>query len=142
MRSISAHYVALALSVFALASFFACTTPEKNTDPQPLVEQEASGSTMSAEPEAELEQIKTRLEAVKVQLFDKGEYNCCIQPSCDWCALHEGSCACLSNLVGGGAVCPDCGLGWHNGQGIAEGVDPASVKWNITHEHPTGGHQH
>ena len=70
MRSI--HYLALALTVFALASFFACTTPEKAGDPQPLVEQETSGPPMSAEPEAELEQIKTRLEEVKSQLFSKG----------------------------------------------------------------------
>ena len=140
MRSI--HYLALALTVFALASFFACTTPEKAADPQPPVEPETSGSAMSAEPEAELEQIKTRLEEVKSQLFSKGEYNCCIEPSCNWCALHEGSCSCHNNLEAGQAVCPGCGLGWHNGQGAIDGVDPDDVKWNITHEHPTAGHQH
>jgi len=140
MRSI--HYLALALTVFVLASFFACTPPEKAADPQPLVEPETSGSAMSAEPEAELEQIKTRLEEVKSQLFSKGEYNCCIEPSCDWCALHEGSCSCHNNLEAGEAVCPGCGLGWHNGQGAIDGVDPDDVKWNITHEHPTAGHQH
>ncbi|MGH9463766.1 MAG: hypothetical protein ACRD1X_21395 [Vicinamibacteria bacterium] len=138
MRSVFTSYLALALTGFALASSFACATPEQGAPSRGLVEQETGGS---ADPEAELDEIQTRLEAVKAQLFDRGQYNCCIQPPCDWCALHEGSCACLSNLLGGDAVCPDCGLGWHNGQGIAEGIDPASVKWNITHEHPAAGHQ-
>ena len=73
---------------------------------------------------------------------DEGKYNCCVKPSCDWCALHEGSCACFTNLQAGEAVCPGCGLGWHNGQGIVEGVDAKDVKWNITHEHAAGGHAH
>lgn len=126
------------------AGAYGCTVPEPSPEPEPKVEAEAASETTAAppSPEVELEQIRTRLEAVKAALFDEGNYNCCVQPSCDWCALHEGSCSCLENLTGGDAVCPGCGLGWHNGQGIAEGIDAASVKWNITHEHPAGGHRH
>ncbi len=30
-----------------------------------------------------------------------GGDNCCVQPSCDWCALHEGACDCFTNLQAG-----------------------------------------
>ena len=136
----STRYLAFASPILAIS--LACTAPE----PKPAVEaeeaQEASAPPLPLSPEAELEQIETRLEAVKTHLFDQGKYNCCVQPSCDWCALHEGACDCFTNLQAGEAVCPGCGLGWHNGQGVVEGIDAGDVKWNITHEHPTGGHQH
>ena len=138
----STRYLAFASPILAVS--VACTAPEPTVEPKPAVEaeeaQEASSTPLS--PEAELEQIETRLEAVKTQLFEQGKYNCCVKPSCDWCALHEGACGCFSNLQAGDAVCPGCGLGWHNGQGIVDGIDAKDVKWNITHEHPTGGHQH
>jgi hypothetical protein len=137
----TARYLVFASSI--LASFLACTAPGPSAEPKPSVAAESAREASSTpSPEAELEQIKTRLEAVKTQLFDRGKYNCCVQPSCDWCALHEGACDCFTNLQAGDAVCPGCGLGWHNGQGVVEGVDAADVKWNITHEHPTGGHRH
>jgi len=127
------------LSGSLVAGFLACTRAEPPADPAPAVE---TKETPPPSPEGELAQIKTRLENVRTQLFDRGKYNCCVQPSCDWCALHEGSCDCFANLQADQAVCPGCGLGWHNGQGIVEGVDAKDVKWNITHEHATGGHQH
>ena len=134
----------LAFATPILAISLACSTPEPTAEPEPAVEAEAApeASSTPMAPEAELEQIKTRLEAVKTRLFDEEKYNCCVEPSCDWCALHEGACDCFSNLKAGDAVCPGCGLGWHNGQGIVDGVDAKDVKWNITHEHATGGHQH
>ena len=121
-----------------LLSLLACTSPAP-----PPPEPEATTTTSApVSPESELADVKERLEAARTRLFDEGKYNCCVKPSCDWCALHEGSCACFTNLQAGEAVCPGCGLGWHNGQGIVEGVDAKDVKWNITHEHPAGGHQH
>lgn len=133
-----------AIPTSLVAASFACTVPESAPEPQPTV---AAQSTQEAEstaasPSVELEQIHARLEAVKAQLFEEGEYNCCIEPSCNWCALHEGSCNCFTNLQAGEEVCPGCGLGWHNGHGIVEGVDADDVEWNITHEHPGGGHEH
>jgi hypothetical protein len=132
----------LVLAGPSLASFLACTTIEPPADPQPAVEREETPATSSApaSPDAELVEIKSRLEAAKKQLFDAGKYNCCVQPSCDWCALHEGSCDCFANLQAGEVVCPGCGLGWHNGQGIVDGIEAREVKWNITHQHATGGH--
>lgn len=134
----SKRYITFASPLFA--GFLACAAPEPKPETQSQATQEASSTPMA--PEGELEEIKTRLEEVKIRLFDEGKYNCCVQPSCDWCALHEGSCDCFPNLQAGEEVCPGCGLGWHNGQGIVDGIDPKDVKWNITHEHPSSGHQH
>lgn len=135
--------VCCALAVLGFMSAFACVSPEPAADAEATVEAEPSPATSSTlSPSDELTQIKTRLEAVKTQLFDDGEYNCCVEPSCHWCALHEGSCDCFANLQAGDAVCPGCGLGWHDGEGIVDGVAAGDVEWNITHEHPAGGHEH
>ncbi|MGH9320092.1 MAG: hypothetical protein ACRD3V_09410 [Vicinamibacteria bacterium] len=139
------HNSWLVLLYSLLAGSLACTNPEPPpADPAPAAETEETPEPppTPAAPEADLAQIKTRLEAAKTELFDQEKYNCCVQPSCDWCALHEGYCDCFANLQAGETVCPGCGLGWHNGQGIVEGIDPDDVKWNITHEHAAGGHQH
>jgi len=132
------------LVLASLAGSLACSAPEPSEELNPAVESEASPDTSStpASPEAEIVQIKSRLQAAKKQLFDAGKYNCCVQPSCDWCALHEGSCDCFANLQAGEDVCPGCGLGWHNGQGIVDGIEAREVKWNITHEHAAGAHPH
>jgi hypothetical protein len=134
----------LVLAGPSLVSFLACTTTEPPADPQPEVAAQVTPETSSTpeSPEAELVEIKSRLEAAKARLFDSGNYNCCVQPSCDWCALHEGACDCFANLQAGEAVCPGCGLGWHNGQGIVDGIEARDVKWNITHQHAAGGHPH
>ncbi len=83
--------------------------------------------------------IKGDLRAVKKELADDGKYNCCIHPACNWCLLHEGSCDCYDNLKQGEEVCPGCGLGWHNGDGVVQGITAKQVKWDIKHEH---GHNH
>ncbi len=132
----------MVLSGSILAGLLACTNPAPPPEDEAPAPEAPQTSSTPASPDSELAEIKTRLEAAKAQLFDEGRYNCCVNPSCDWCALHEGSCNCFPNLQVGEVVCPGCGLGWHNGQGIVEGVDAKDVKWNITHEHPAGGHQH
>jgi hypothetical protein len=131
--------IGIVAATFLLAGVFACSPPEPLPEPSAAEPEEAPPP---ASPDQEIAQIRSRLEAVKGQLFDEEKYNCCVKPSCDWCALHEGSCDCFPNLQAGEAVCPGCGLGWHNGQGIVEGVDAKDVKWNITHEHASGGHAH
>ena len=133
--------VSVGWSAVIAAAFVACQSPQppasEPTDiapPPPAVELSTG---------QRLDELKSTLETVKAELNEQGEYNCCVQPSCDWCALHEGSCECFNNLQQGEAVCPGCGLGWHNGQGVVDGVESSSVQWNITHEHPSsGGHEH
>lgn len=134
--------VVLVLQAAMLAAFMGCASPEPVPEPSAEAQTTSQPGSAASSPEAQLEEIETRLNAVKTQLFDEGEYNCCVDPPCNWCALHEGSCACFTNLDSGEAVCPGCGLGWHNGQGVVEGVDPDDVEWTITHEHPEGAHEH
>ncbi len=87
--------------------------------------------------------IKGELSLLKAELAEKGNYNCCVQPACDWCLLYEGSCECYAEIKAGKEVCAGCGLGWHNDKGVVKGVKKAEVKWNITHEHGEGGgHKH
>ena len=83
----------------------------------------------------QLEQIRSSLLEVTTALNEEGKYNCCVAPRCNWCALHEGECECFDNIQQGAEVCPGCGLGWHNGSGIVDGVDAGDVKWNISHSH-------
>jgi hypothetical protein len=73
--------------------------------------------------------------AVKYTVANDGNYLCCVEPSCDWCLLHEGECKCRETVAAGNEVCAGCGLGWHNGEGIVEGVKAVDVKWNIVHSH-------
>ncbi|MEE2708283.1 MAG: hypothetical protein VYA69_01635 [Gemmatimonadota bacterium] len=82
-----------------------------------------------------LEQVKGDLAKVKMAAANEGDYLCCVEPACDWCLLKEGECTCRINLEEGGEVCAGCGLGWHNGNGIIDGVKADDVEWNISHSH-------
>ena len=133
----------VALSSVFLATLLVCTAMAPSSeDPSDEPQAARESGTEPISPDVQLEDIKARLETVKETLSESGSYNCCVKPSCDWCALHEGACACFTNLLAGEPVCPGCGLGWHNGQGIVDGVDPDDVEWNITHGHAAGRHQH
>ena len=104
---------------------------------------EATASPLSSpSPGERLEAIQGDLVEVIAALNEDGDYNCCVQPACTWCALNEGNCTCFSNLQEGAEVCPGCGIGWHNGEGAVDGIESGDVKWNITHEHGDGGHGH
>ncbi|MFQ5639378.1 MAG: hypothetical protein ACE5IR_15445 [bacterium] len=126
-----------------LITMFSCT-PGGNGDQS----QESTNKATENEPvfltiAQKLENIKNELKIVKAELTKEGKYNCCVHPACDWCLLNEGECTCHENLKSGKEVCPACGLGWHNGKGVVEGVKASQVKWNITHEHAGGdGHKH
>ena len=105
-------------------------------------EQTKNTQLVSISAEQKIVTIKGNLSSVKKVLADEGKYNCCIHPACNWCLLHEGSCDCYDNLKAGEEVCPGCGLGWHNGDGVVKGVKATQVKWDIKHEHDEGGHGH
>lgn len=123
------------LLIFALLS---CQS-QKKTQPVATTQQPQVAVTL----EARLQNIKSELKTAKVDLTAEGKYNCCVNPACDWCALREGECQCHDNLMAKKAVCPDCGLGWHNGRGVVKGVKVNQVKWDISHEHPVeSGHKH
>ena len=128
------------ISILLCFLFVGCGTaqaPETAPEVTPAVE-----TTAILAPEERLNEIRSALAEVTTELNEKGDYNCCVHPVCTWCAIHEDNCACFSNIQAGMEVCAGCGLGWHNDQGIVDGVDSSEVKWNITHEHPEGGHGH
>lgn len=134
----------LSLALVLAGVLFSCQPAEEQQDQgesSPLTSR-AEGSTQEPSPEARLEAIHGDLADVIAALNEDGDYNCCVQPACTWCALHEGNCTCFSNLQEGAEVCPGCGLGWHNGEGAVDGIESGDVKWNITHEHGDGGHGH
>ncbi|RMD61441.1 hypothetical protein D6833_08225 [Candidatus Parcubacteria bacterium] len=136
MRHHSVRFVTLFLFTGLAVFFLACQGAGDRAGAS------KDAQAKAATPEQRLENIRTELAAVKADLAKKGEYNCCIQPTCNWCALHEGGCECYDNLKAGEEVCPGCGLGWHNGQGVAPGIEASQVKWAITHEHGEEGEEH
>ncbi len=119
--------VCFAITTMLLISCNSASNQERN--------QEVAESSATLTVEQRLENVKSDLKFAKAELAKSGDYDCCIQPGCDWCVLHEGECACHDNLTAGKEVCPGCGLGWHNGKGVVQGVKASQVKWNITHEH-------
>ena len=131
--------IVTSLVVFTVISV-SCQSPEN--EPEAQTSQSTADTTLTVSSETQLANIKAELKSVKAELTADGKYNCCVHPSCDWCALKEGECPCHDNLLAKKAVCPDCGLGWHNGQGVVEGVKVSQVKWDITHEHAAEGHKH
>ena len=66
--------------------------------------------------------------AVSANAAKKGQYNCCIRPACNFCALHMAMCPCGKNLAKAQAVCRECKGGWHAGEGALEGIKPENVK--------------
>ncbi len=104
------------LAVLVVVSFFAC--------------QEAEKPAMEAKSEADkqLTEIRENLAQVKRKLTADGKYSCCIDPSCDFCALGVGKCPCGENVAKGMPVCGTCAGGWAAGYGQIADVDPAKVE--------------
>lgn len=69
------------------------------------------------------------LEAAKAGLAAKGEYRCCVIPSCNWCLINDKHCTCAAHLEEGEAVCGSCGQSWAMGRGVLPGVELRDVKW-------------
>jgi hypothetical protein len=77
----------------------------------------------------QLTQVKSELEIAKKSLVNEGEdYNCCINPTCNWCALFDNHCHCAEHLVKDEPVCPECVRGWRKGNGAVADIDPSKVK--------------
>ena len=122
---------------FVLVVLFVACGPAE----EPAKEDHESHEVVLMTVEGRLDNIHDELKMVKAEMTKDGSYDCCVQPGCDWCVLHEGECECHDNLTASKEVCPGCGLGWHNGKGVVQGVDAKKVKWNIVHEHGAGEHE-
>lgn len=78
--------------------------------------------------DAELGEVRKELTTIKGKLTEQGKYNCCIAPTCDFCALAAGKCPCGKNVAEGKPVCGTCAGGWAAGYGQIPDVDPAKVQ--------------
>lgn len=74
-------------------------------------------------------------EAAKKGLAAKGEYNCCVMPTCNWCLINDKHCGCAIHLNKGESVCGECGQAWAIGRGIIARVDAEDVKWGPKEVH-------
>jgi hypothetical protein len=80
------------------------------------------------------QRLHTELERVSQAAARKGQYNCCINPPCEFCAVHMAKCPCGNMLAAGKPVCRECMGGWHVGEGRVTGVKAEDVKAMSTKE--------
>lgn len=79
---------------------------------------------------ASVAELQEKVEAVKEELREKGEYRCCIQNDCAWCAIYMGHCVCADLVAAEGREqsCPECAAAWDRKRGRIPGVDPDAVE--------------
>lgn len=96
-------------------------------------EQKIDTPAETAFPDLTFEEQHSRLtgelEAAKAGLAAKGEYRCCVMPTCNWCLMNDKHCGCAAHLEAGEGVCGECGQSWTMGRGVLPGVNPEDVKW-------------
>ena len=72
--------------------------------------------------------LHNQLERVSGAAARSGNYTCCINPPCEFCAVHMAMCPCGKNLAAGKPVCRECKGGWDVGEGRVQGVNAGDVK--------------
>lgn len=72
--------------------------------------------------------LHAELERVSQAAAKKGKYSCCINPPCEFCAVHAAACPCGPHLAQGQPVCRECKGGWDVGEGRISGINAADVK--------------
>ena len=83
----------------------------------------------------QLASIVQNTETAKKGLAAKGEYNCCVMPTCNWCLINDKHCGCAIHLNEGHSVCGECGQAWAIGRGVLAGVEAEDVKWGPKEVH-------
>ena len=118
---------------FAL-SLSSCARQESKPPAGKEVAQENGQSKLNGK--TKIEKIKSDLAQAKVTLTQEGKYNCCIKDPCNFCALHESSCDCYTDLKKGEHVCIECYAGWQQGNGSDEKIKKENVKTSfVQHSH-------
>ncbi len=74
------------------------------------------------------QKLHNEMQKVSQAAAKKGKYTCCINPPCEFCAVHMASCPCGKMVAMGKGVCRECKGGWDVGEGRVKGVDAATVK--------------
>jgi len=77
--------------------------------------------------EARVARLRGELAVTKDSLTRAGQFRCCIRPTCDLCAMHDGKCTCRDVVEMMGPGCGECLEGWLAGRGAVAGVDIRQV---------------
>src|SRR5437868_11400503 len=72
--------------------------------------------------------LHNQLERLSGGAARSGNYVCCINPPCEFCAVHMAKCPCGKNLAAAKAVCRECKGGWDLAEGRIAGIKPQAVK--------------
>jgi len=76
---------------------------------------------------SESKKLENHVKAVKAKAGKEG-YDCCIRPTCEWCAVHMGHCMCHHGVETGMGPCRECHGGWEAGQGEVKGKTKEDVR--------------
>jgi hypothetical protein len=79
-------------------------------------------------PAPDMAKVRKEMKAAKAALEKQEKYNCCIEPSCDFCAMAQGECPCAKNIAKGKPICGNCADGWAAGKGDAPNVDRSKIQ--------------
>ena len=82
-------------------------------------------SQLPSEVQDRLGHVRSDLDGVK---SDLPTYDCCTNPSCNFCALASGICVCDHNIKTEAGVCGECLLGWQAGKGHSTDVAADDVR--------------
>ena len=75
--------------------------------------------------------IISELDIYKLDLASQGKYNCCVEPSCNECAINHGECVCRFAIKKGGPCCGECTGAWLDGRGAVPGIDKEEILKNL-----------
>jgi hypothetical protein len=117
------QYLAAGIALIAVltASIWAVAALQKGRAPAPM----GHPHMKVAKP---AQSLHDHMEKVTQAAAKRGDYTCCINPPCEFCAVHMASCPCGKMLAMGKGVCRECKGGWDVGEGRIPGVDAAKVK--------------
>src|SRR5579871_6687239 len=84
--------------------------------------------TLPTQPTGDAQQLRRQVETATAKAAGKGEFACCIQPTCSWCMLQIGKCTCALGVGSGRWACRECHGGWEAGQGRIPGKSRDDVR--------------
>ncbi len=96
-----------------------------------LVEQKGEAAPQSSDQELSGKEKALKAKKLLEEAKEDLVYSCCLEDSCDRCALDHQSCQCNKDLRAGKGVCSDCYAGWQMGQGKIKGIKANDVKPNF-----------
>jgi hypothetical protein len=71
--------------------------------------------------------VRGEAEVVKASLARRGDYSCCIRPTCNECLLKRGHCHCRDIAAKGGPCCGECTEVWVKDRGAVEALDAVEL---------------